>query len=108
MGSHHCRHCDRAVTPVRPGPAWPFRIALLLVALGGVLAVLAASLIGPFVMLAVPFMALYGFALGPLHWLATMPPVCPSCRRETPYRSREEARAAVPRPSPARRRVLAA
>ena len=97
MGTHFCRHCDHAVTPVRPGNPLVFRAALALTVLGGVLAVLASSLIGPFIMFAVPVMALYGFALGPLHWLATMPAVCPSCRRETPYRSREEARASVSR-----------
>lgn len=32
-----------------------------------VVAVLAASLIGPFIMFAVPFLLILGFALGPLH-----------------------------------------
>ncbi|UJR84964.1 hypothetical protein [Sandaracinus amylolyticus] len=107
-GTHFCRHCDHAVTPVRPGRPWIFRLALAITALGGVLAVLASSLIGPFIMFAVPLMALYGFALGPLHWLATMPAVCPGCRRETPYRSREEARASVPTRRPVRASMRAA
>ncbi len=33
------------------------------------LMVLAASLIGPFIMFALPFMLVFGFALGPLHAL---------------------------------------
>jgi hypothetical protein len=32
-----------------------------------VIAVLVASLIGPFIMFAIPFLLLLGFALGPLH-----------------------------------------
>jgi hypothetical protein len=95
-GTHFCRHCDRRVTPRRAVSSAGASLALGALALGMVLAVLASSLIGPFIMFAVPLMALYGFALGPLHWLATMPATCPGCARETPYRSREEARAAVP------------
>ena len=94
-GTHFCRHCDARVTPRRPGSAVGFSLALGATALGMVAAVIASSLIGPFIMFAVPLMALYGFALGPLHWLATMPTTCPECARKTPYRSREEARAAT-------------
>ncbi|MDQ3035451.1 MAG: hypothetical protein M3Y87_23805 [Myxococcota bacterium] len=98
MGTHFCRHCDRRVTPGRPGNGMAFAVGLAVAGVGMVGMVIASSLIGPFIMFALPFMALYGFALGPLHWLATMPETCPGCARETPYRSREEARAATAAP----------
>lgn len=90
--SFHCRHCQRDVRPL-PRHRGLARVGLALVALGMVLAVLAASLIGPFIMFAVPFMALFGTALGPLVALATEAPHCERCHRELVYRSRTEASA---------------
>jgi hypothetical protein len=55
-----------------------------------VLLVLGASLIGPFVMFALPFMALFGFALGPLARIVSEPPTCPGCHREIRWRHRDE------------------
>ncbi len=107
FGTHFCRHCDRRVTPTRPVSAVGSSLALGATSIGMVIAVLASSLIGPFIMFAVPLMALYGFALGPLHWLATMPATCAGCAREVVYRSREEARAAVPRGQRAEARRVA-
>jgi hypothetical protein len=93
MSSRYCRHCDRHVQP--EGPSRLAAVGLVAAALGGVVAVLGASLIGPFVMFVIPFMALYGFSLGPLHALASAPHTCPSCRREVIFRTREEARASA-------------
>jgi type IV secretory pathway TrbD component len=42
-------------------------LGLLAVALGAVVAVLVASLIGPFIMFVAPLILIFGFALGPLH-----------------------------------------
>lgn len=91
-----CRHCDAYVVARRASPAW--RLALAAVGLGMVGAVLVASLIGPFIMFAIPFMALFGFALGPLSWLSSMPASCPRCHREVVFRHRHEvpARRALP------------
>lgn len=86
--ARYCRSCDRDVTPTRRSPLW--RAALVSVALVFVLMVLASSLIGPFIMFAVPFMALFGFALGPLHALSSEPPTCPHCHREVPFRTRAQ------------------
>jgi len=55
-----------------------------------VVLVLGASLIGPFVMFVLPFMALFGFALGPLARLVTEPAICPRCHRELRWRHRGE------------------
>lgn len=98
IGTHFCRHCDHRVTPSRPGSALGFAAALIAASIGMLIMVLASSLIGPFIVGVLPLMALYGFALGPLHWLATMPATCTGCAREVIYRSREEARAAHPIP----------
>jgi hypothetical protein len=87
--THFCRPCDREVVAVRPHWAW--RAALVAVALAGVATVLASSLIGPFIVGAIPFMALYGFALGPIAREVSTPPTCPHCGRETPHRARAEA-----------------
>src|SRR5512145_2012668 len=85
LPTHFCRHCDHRVTPSRPGSALAFRAALIAASIGMVIMVLASSLIGPFIVGLLPFMALYGFALGPLHWLATMPATCTGCAREVIY-----------------------
>jgi hypothetical protein len=42
-------------------------LGLLAVTLGAVVAVLVASLIGPFIMFVAPLILIFGFALGPLH-----------------------------------------
>lgn len=41
--------------------------ALIAVTISTVIAVLVASLIGPFIMFVLPFILLMGFAIGPLH-----------------------------------------
>jgi hypothetical protein len=45
----------------------PAILGLVLAVPAAVVMVLVASLIGPFVMFALPFMLLFGFAFGPLH-----------------------------------------
>lgn len=42
-------------------------VGLVAVAFGAVVAVLVASLIGPFIMFVAPLILVFGFALGPLH-----------------------------------------
>lgn len=90
MSNRHayCRHCDCQVVARRPSGLW--WLGVVGVAVGMVIAVLGASLIGPFVMFALPFMALFGFALGPLAWLVSMPATCPRCGRELRYRWPDE------------------
>ena len=96
MSHAFCRHCDSHVVTRRPSGLW--WLGLIGVAIGMVLAVIASSLIGPFIMFAVPFMALFGFALGPLTWLVTMPATCTGCGREVRYRHPDEVPAALRRP----------
>lgn len=57
--------------------------------------IFVASLIGPFIMFAVPFIALVGFAFGPLNTLLTEKPTCVKCGRDlmVPATERDEARA---------------
>ena len=62
--------------PILAAPARPRAMAPIPALLGLVLAtpaavvmVLVSSLIGPFIMFAIPFMLLFGFAFGPLHAL---------------------------------------
>ena len=43
------------------------RLLVLIACLGAAVLVLASALIGPFIMFAIPFMLLFGFAFGPLH-----------------------------------------
>lgn len=90
MGSRlgYCRPCDAQVYARRPGRGWV--LALAATAFGMVVLVLGASLIGPFVMFALPFMALFGFAVGPLARLVSEPPTCPACHRELRWRHRDE------------------
>ena len=45
----------------------PALVALLAAVPVALVMVIASSLIGPFIMFAVPFMLLFGFAFGPLH-----------------------------------------
>jgi hypothetical protein len=90
MGSRlgYCRPCDAQVHARGRGVGW--WLALAATSVGMVLLVLGASLIGPFVMFALPFMALFGFALGPLARLVSEPPTCPRCHRELRWRHRDE------------------
>ena len=90
MGSRlgYCRPCDAQVRASGRGAGW--WLALAATAVGMVVLVLGASLIGPFVMFALPFMALFGFALGPLARLVSEPPTCPACHRELRWRHRDE------------------
>jgi hypothetical protein len=84
MTTRYCRSCACHVSPLRRSPVWSLALAV-----GGammIVSVLAASLIGPFIMFALPFMALFGLALGPVARLATATPRCPHCLRETPHR----------------------
>jgi hypothetical protein len=60
----------RTSDPVRRAPgALTALVALPVAVVLAVLMVLVASLIGPFIMFALPFMLVFGFALGPLHAL---------------------------------------
>ncbi len=88
-----CRPCDRHVVARRPSILW--NAALAAVALLMVVAVLASSLIGPFIMFAIPLMAIFGFALGPLVMLTSTPATCPHCHREVPHRHRADVTSAV-------------
>lgn len=99
----YCRHCARFVVAPRPSriAAW---LGIVAITLGMVGAVLVASLIGPFIMFALPFMALFGLALGPLSARLSEPAACPGCAREVRYRHpRELAAPAGPAPDAHRR-----
>lgn len=56
-----------AAKPRTPAGSVPAILGLVLAVPAAVAMVLVASLIGPFVMFALPFMLLFGFAFGPLH-----------------------------------------
>lgn len=71
-----CRH--RAAVRPRSRSWW---LALAAAAAVFVALVLAASLIGPFIMFAIPVIATVGFAFGPLHSLAAEDPTCARCGR---------------------------
>lgn len=63
-----------ARTPARPAVRWLWHqrsigalLGLVAVTISTLIAVLVASLIGPFIMFVLPFILLMGFAIGPLH-----------------------------------------
>ncbi|MBX3270617.1 MAG: hypothetical protein KF729_10165 [Sandaracinaceae bacterium] len=56
-------------------------VALALTALGFVTLVLGAGMIGPFILFAIPFLALVGFAFGPLVSILREEPTCARCGR---------------------------
>lgn len=74
-----CPRCRHRAPVRRRSPVW--WLALAGTAGFFVAMVLASSLIGPAITLALPFMAFVGFALGPLHALATEDPTCARCGR---------------------------
>lgn len=55
------------LTLPRPAAPIPALVGLLVAVPIAVVMVLVSSLIGPFIMFAIPFMLLFGFAFGPLH-----------------------------------------
>lgn len=100
-----CHHTNRDVR--LPSPL--FWLALAASALVFVGMILGGSLIGPFIMFALPFMALVGLSFGPLYSLATEPPTCARCGRalDVAPTERETARARSRRPAVARARAAA-
>lgn len=92
-----CPRCHHRAPVRRRSPLW--WLALGGAALFFVGMVLASSLIGPFIIMAIPIMALVGFAFGPLHSLATEEPTCARCGRvlTVPPTEREQS-ARSPRP----------
>jgi hypothetical protein len=80
MKTVSCPRCQHVNHRVRR-PSSRYGVALVATALLFVGMVLASSLIGPFIMFAVPVMAVVGFAFGPLHALLTDPPTCAKCGR---------------------------
>lgn len=87
-----CYHCDREVTPERSGPGWVLVTVGLII--GAFAAMTAAALAGPFVLIVLVPAMLLALAAGPLIAKANAAPSCPRCGRETPYATRDEARAA--------------
>jgi DNA-directed RNA polymerase subunit RPC12/RpoP len=90
-----CPRCQHRVRPERPSRLWVVALAALVVFFTA--SVAASSLIGPFIMFAVPFLACLGFAFGPIWEKVKAEPACPKCSRililaPTP---REKARARV-------------
>jgi hypothetical protein len=89
----YCRHCRREVMAVGPARAW--RWLLPLVAFFGFLGLIAIVLIDPFGLVALVAAGLLIALLGPYVALARRTPTCPTCRREVPFRTRDEAEAAT-------------
>lgn len=86
-----CPRCHHQASIRRRSPLW--WAALAAAGLVFVLLVLAAGMIGPFILAAVPLLSAVGFAFGPLHSILREEPTCPKCgralgdviaRRETP------------------------
>ena len=74
-----CPRCRNRVVPQRPSRLWVVALAALAVFFTAMVA--ASSLIGPFIVGAVPFMACVGFAFGPIWEKVTTKPACPKCSR---------------------------
>ncbi|MDQ3032336.1 MAG: hypothetical protein M3Y87_07980 [Myxococcota bacterium] len=87
-----CYHCDREVVAERSGPGWRLVAPGLVIAVFA--AITAAALAGPFVLIVLVPAMLLTLAIGPSIAKLKAPPTCPRCGRETPYGTREEARAA--------------
>jgi hypothetical protein len=87
-----CYHCDRAVISRRSGPGW--RLVVPGLVIGAFAAMTAAALAGPFVLIVLVPAILMTLAAGPTVAKMMAPPTCPRCGRETPYATRDEARAA--------------
>jgi hypothetical protein len=102
-----CPRCEHINRDVRlPSPLW--WIALAASALVFVGMIFAASLIGPFIMFAIPIIALVGLSFGPLYTLATVAPTCARCGRALDVAPTDrEARARSRRPSVAPARAAA-
>ena len=74
-----CPRCSSRVRPQRPSRLW--WVALGALAIFFTACVAASSLIGPFIMFAVPLLAMLGFAFGPIWERCRAQPSCPVCSR---------------------------
>lgn len=99
-----CPRCHHTSSVRRRSPLW--WAALALAAVTFVAMILAAGMIGPFILGAIPFLALAGFAFGPLHAILRAEPTCPRCGRTLADVVASPAHAAeapvAPRPADAR------
>lgn len=74
-----CPRCHHSNLVRRRSPLW--WAVLVAAALAFVGLVLAAGMIGPFIVGVIPFLALSGFAFGPLHTILREEPTCRRCGR---------------------------
>ena len=88
----YCRHDQRYVEAIAPARFWRWLLPGL--SFLGFLALVATVFIDPFGLLALLIAGLVIAALGPYVAMTRRAPVCPHCRREVPYRTKEEAEAA--------------
>ncbi|MCB9598210.1 MAG: hypothetical protein H6719_36185 [Sandaracinaceae bacterium] len=96
-----CPRCHHRSPVRRRSRLWWAALVSLTIAF--VVLVLAAGMIGPFIVGAVPFLALVGFAFGPLHSILREEPTCPRCGRtlvDVAASSKPATRAAEMTPSP--------
>ena len=74
-----CPRCQHHAPVRRRSPLWWG--VLVAAAVTFTVLVLAAGMIGPFIVGVVPFLAAAGFAFGPLHTILAEEPTCPKCGR---------------------------
>jgi hypothetical protein len=78
--SFHCPHCQRASQLITPAP-WT-RLLLAFAWVHAAVLVACAAMIGPFLLLAVPFVFAFGGGLvSGAHALASEPPTCARCEK---------------------------